>query len=221
MPRRYGGQMPRKTASEKRFERYLQARGLPFVFEPNLRTHFKPDYEVSVGGRDVICEVKEFKTTWLSDRLSPIGSADAGRPTQAVRRRVERAAEQLAEFAGRGLALTAVLANPHQADVDLDPERVWAALYYDDGPLEGGRADHVSAIVILHRRTAEQQWAEENVRRLGPVEALRVAIRAEREGTVPEGETLYATVLPTEAATAVPLPAGLFDAADDTVWQPS
>jgi len=124
-------------------------------------------------------------------------------------------------LAGRGLALAVVLANPHQADVDLDPERVRAALYYDDGPLQAGRADHVSAIVILHRRAAEQQWAEENVRRLGPVEALRVAIRAEREGTVPEGETLYVTVLPTQSPTAVPLPAGLFDGAEDTVWQPS
>jgi hypothetical protein len=213
--------MPRKTASEKRFERYLQARGLPFVFEPALGTHFNPDYEVNVDGRAVICEVKEFKTTWLSDRLSSIGSVDAGRPTQAVRKRVERAVEQLAELAGRGLALAVVLANPHQADVELDPERVWAALNYDDGPLQDGRADHVSAIVILHRRTAEQQWAEENVRRLGPAEALRAAIRAEREGTVPEGETLYVTVLPTQSATAVPLPAGLFAAAADTVWQPS
>jgi hypothetical protein len=212
--------MPRKTASEERFESYLQARGLPFVFEPDLGTHFNPDYEVAVGGTDVICEVKEFKTTWLSDRVSSIGSVDAGRPTRAVRIRVERAAEQLAELAGSGLPLAVVLANPHQADVDLDPERVWAALYYDDGPLEGGRADHVSAIVILHRRTAEQQWAEENVRRLGPVEALRIAIRAERERTVPEGETLYVTVLPTQSATAVSLPAGLFDDAENTVWQP-
>ena len=49
---------------------------------------------------------------------------------------------------------------------------------------------------------------------------LAVAIRAERERTVSEGETLYVMVMPTRSATAVPLLAGLFDGAEDTVWQP-
>ena len=70
------------------------------------------------------------------------------------------------------------------------------------GPLQDNRADHVSAIAILHRRTAVQDWSEENVRRLGPLKALRVALRADSEGTVPEGETLYVTVLPTLSETA-------------------
>jgi hypothetical protein len=212
--------VPPKTASERRFERYAHAQGVPFVFEPDLGTHSNPDYQLTVGGSDVVCEVKEFKTTWLSGWLSPIGSADAGRSTQAVRTRVRRGAEQLAELAGQGMPLAIVLANPHQADVDLEPERVWAALYYDDGPLENNRADHVSAIVILHRRTAEQEWAEDNVRRLGPLEALRAAIRAEREGTTPRDETLYVTVLPAASPAAVALPAGVFDGPDDTVWRP-
>lgn len=212
--------MPRKTDSEKRFERYLEAHGHLFEHEPNLGTHFKPDYKVPVTGTDVVVEVKEFKTNWLSERLSSIGSTDAGRPVRAVRKGVRRAVEQLSELAGRGLPLVIVISNPHQADVDLDPERVWAMLYYDDGPLQDNRADFVSAIAILQRRTAEQEWADDNVRRLGPLEALRVAIRAEREGLVPEGETLYVTLLPTLSARAVPLPAELFAGADDTVWRP-
>lgn len=212
--------MPRKTDSEKRFERYLQAHCHAFEYEPDLGTHFNPDYRVRVDGTDVVVEVKEFKTNWLTERLSSIGSTDAGRPTRAVRKGVRRAVEQLSELTDSGLPLVIVISNPHQADVDLDPERVWAMLYHDDGPLEANRADYVSTVAILHRRTAEQEWADENVRRLGPVEALRVAARAEQEGTVPEGETLYVTVLPTLSPTAVPLPAQLFAGADDAVWQP-
>jgi hypothetical protein len=212
--------MPRKTPSEQRFERYLEAQGHAFEFEPDLGTHFKPDYKVLLASTDVVVEVKEFETNWLTERLSAIGAADAGRPTRAVRKGVRRAIEQVGELAGRGLPLVIVVSNPHQADVDLDPERVWATLYYDDGPLQDNRADHVSAIAILHRRTAVQDWSEENVRRLGPLEALRVALRADSEGTAPEGETLYVTVLPTLSETATPLPAELFAGEADTVWRP-
>jgi hypothetical protein len=212
--------MPRKTRSEKRLERYLEAQGHAFEFEPDLGTHFKPDYKVALAATDIVVEVKEFKTNWLTERLSSIGSTDAGRPTRAVRKGVRRAVEQLSELAGRGLPLVIVVSNPHQADVDLDPERVWATLYYDDGPLQDNRADHVSAIAILQRRTAAQDWSEENVCRLGPLEALRVAVRAHREGTVPEGETLYVTVLPTLSRKAAPLPPELFGGDRDTVWRP-
>ena len=212
--------MPRRTASERRFERYLQAQGLVFEFEPDLGTRARPDYRVTANGVNVICEVKEFKTTWLSDRISSIGVVDARRPTLPVRNRVERAAEQLAPLAGRGLPLVIVLSNPHQADVDLDPERVWASLYYDGGPLESHAADHITAIAILRRRTEEQRWAEENVRRLGPLEALRVAVEAEREGTVPQGETIFVSLLRTESPTASQLPRGLFEGPDDEAWSP-
>src|SRR5436190_19940310 len=74
--------MPRKTPSEQRFERYLEAQGHAFEFEPDLGTHFKPDYKVLLPAIDVVVEVKEFKTNWLTERLSPIGAADAGRPTR-------------------------------------------------------------------------------------------------------------------------------------------
>lgn len=211
--------MPRKTASEQRLERYFRAHGHAFEFEPRLGTRSNPDYKIHVAGVDVVCEVKEFKTTWLSDRLSLIGSVDATRPTLPVRTRVQRAAEQLAELAGRGMALVIVLSNPHQADVDLDPERVWASLHFDGGPLENRRADHVSAVAILRRRTAEQEWAEDNVRRLGPLEALRVAVEAEREGTVPAGETVFVTLIPAQSE-AVAVPVGLFDGPHDELWRP-
>jgi hypothetical protein len=212
--------VPQKTASEKRFERYLQSRNLDFQFEPDLGTHFQPDYKVSVGGAVTIVEVKEFKTTWLSDRLSSIGSVQASRPTAAVRKRVRRAARQLVELADEALPLVIVISNPLQADVDLDPERVWASLYFDGGPLEGNRADHVSAVVILHRRTAAQELATENVRRWGPMRALLAAARLDEEGTVPEEETLYVTVLPTLSAIAAPLPDELFNGPADSVWRP-
>jgi len=97
--------MPRKTKSEEKLERYFEGVRLAFRFEPDLGTHFKPDYTVTVEGTDVVVEVKEFKTNWLTQRLSSIGAAHAGQPLWAVRRRVERAAEQLAELAGRGMPL--------------------------------------------------------------------------------------------------------------------
>lgn len=105
--------MPRKTPSEQRFERYLQAQGHPFEFEPELGTHFKPDYKVLLTATDVVVEVEEFKTNWLTERLSPIGTADAGRPTRAVRKGVRRASEQVGELAGSGPPLVIVVSNPH------------------------------------------------------------------------------------------------------------
>jgi hypothetical protein len=211
----------RKTRSEQRFERYLESRGLEFQFEPDLGTHSQPDYKVSVGQVDAIVEVKEFATTWLSDRLSSIGSTTALRPTRAVRKRITRAAEQLAELAGTGASLVIVISNPLQADVDLDPERVWASSYFDGGPLQDNRADHISAVAILHRRTAAQEFAEENVRRWGPLRAMVMAARADKQQSAPDGETLCVTVLPTQSAVAVPLPEGLFSGPSDSVWRPA
>ena len=211
-----------KTRSEKRFERYLNDRGVGFEYEPDLGTSFKPDYRVFVGDTEAICEVKEFATNWLTDRLSSIGSAGMDQVTRAVRKRVRRAAEQLADLAPRDdLPLVVVLSNPQQADVDLDPQVVWAGLYDEAGPLARNRADHVSAVVILERRTAAQDWAEENVRQhKNPLDALLAAFRADEEGTVPEGERLFVTVLPTISTSAAPLPSTLFAGDEDTICRP-
>jgi hypothetical protein len=53
-----------------------------------------------------------------------------------------------------------------------------------------------------------------------PLDALLAAFRAEEEGTVPTGERLFVTVLPTLSATAVPVPPTLFAGSDDMLWQP-
>jgi hypothetical protein len=211
-----------KTRSERRFERYLTGRGLRFEYEPDLGISFRPDYRVFGGDTETICEVKEFATHWLTDRISSIGSAGMDQVTRAVRKRVRRAAEQLADLAPRELPLVVVLSNPQQADVDLDPQVVWAGLYDDAGPMARGRADHISAVAILERRTAAQDWAEENVRRhRNPLDALLAAFRADEEGTVPEGERLFVTVLPTISASAAALPSSLFAGPEDTIWRPN
>lgn len=130
-----------------------------------------------------------------------------------------RAARQLDDLP-RGLPLVIVLSNPAQADVDLDPWVVWGGLYDESGPLAGNRADHVSAVAILGRRSAAQDWAEEKVRAYeDPADALAASLQAEADGTLPEGERLFMTVLPTVSAAAAPLPPNLFAGPDDRVWR--
>jgi hypothetical protein len=76
-------------------------------------------------------------------------------------------------------------------------------------------------VAILERRTAAQDWAEENVRQhKNPLDALLAAFRADEEGTVLDGERLFVTVLPTSSTSATPVPSGLFAGEEDTIWRP-
>jgi len=83
-----------KTRSEKRFERYLNDRGVGFEYEPDLGTSFKPDYRVFVGDTEAICEVKEFATNWLLHSPPVATGCDRSAP-QTLHARVASGVEDL------------------------------------------------------------------------------------------------------------------------------
>jgi hypothetical protein len=138
----------------------------------------RPDYRLSRGGAGAICEVKEFTTRVITERLmaAPRQTATLSPKEQfgTVRDAISKAAAQLKPYRDRGEPLVIVLANPHNADVSLDPEDVMAAMYGNPGvrltldTITGTAVDenpsllrdgalstkhaYVSAVVALYRR---------------------------------------------------------------------
>jgi hypothetical protein len=128
-----------KTAADELFEAYLTEHRIPFEYEPDWAARFgievedNPDYLVDPEDTRAVCEVKKFESTAITERLlrSP-GQAEWISPREEfgpIRSKVTQAArEQLAPFAGLGVPLVVVLANPLNADVHLDPYSVVHAL---------------------------------------------------------------------------------------------
>jgi hypothetical protein len=181
-----------KTAADERFEAYLWEHGIPFEYEPDWAEEFgievedNPDYLVDPDGTRVICEVKQFESTRITERLlrSP-GQASwvsAKEEFGPIRSKVTQTAqEQLRPFRGLAVPLVIVLANPLNADVDLDfytvahallgnpklrishkpgmpPDSLPAPVAEDYGALisiqEDGTVNHhpfVSAVVTVHQ----------------------------------------------------------------------
>lgn len=173
--------------SEQWFARYLAEHGHAGGDdpEPDLGVAKRPDFLVGKAGVKAICEVKEFTSTRLRDQLAAAGGV-ATLPADVtyapVRDAVKRAAAQLKPLEHLGFPLVVVLANPHGADVELDPEELIFALYGnptisfmvdETGPVTSpeivagrdGRLgrDHayISAIVTLHRRAHADDWWHE------------------------------------------------------------
>jgi hypothetical protein len=109
-----------------------------YLYEPDWRALFgvdtdaRPDYLVEPDGARAICEVKEFTTTRITDHLTDAGGTASLSDKEVfgpVRSAMTSAArEQLLPFAGLGVPLVVVLANPHGADVSLDDEHVSLAI---------------------------------------------------------------------------------------------
>ena len=60
----YKQDQPIKTESERLFEIYLDAAGIPHRFEEPLKESTrKPDYPVVFGGQKLLLDVKEFQPT--------------------------------------------------------------------------------------------------------------------------------------------------------------
>jgi hypothetical protein len=128
-----------KTAADERFEAYLSEHRIPFEYEPNWAEEFgievedNPDYLVDPDGARVICEVKQFESTAITERLlrSP-GRAIGISPKEEFRpirsKVTQTARDQLSPFKGMGIPLVVVLANPLAADVRLDDFEVTHAL---------------------------------------------------------------------------------------------
>jgi hypothetical protein len=127
-----------KTAADERFEACLDDHEVAYLYEPDWRALFgveteaNPDYLVEPDGARSICEVKQFETTRIRDRFSPGHRGGVLGPQEvfgAVRWAMTNTArEQLLPFAGLGVPLVIVLANPLGADVMLDDEHVTLAI---------------------------------------------------------------------------------------------
>jgi hypothetical protein len=130
----------KRTLSELRFQAYLTAEG--YVAEHDeidwrarfsVATEKRPDYLVTRAREELaICEVKEFFDTPLQRRLNrqrvtTSGSEEVfGSAANAVQ---NAALEQLRPFAGVGLSLVVVLANPYGLIVPLGPSDMTMSLF--------------------------------------------------------------------------------------------
>jgi hypothetical protein len=87
---------------------------------------------VSRGTIRAICEVRQFESTVIRDAMPEGGgvrSLSAKQVYGPLRSGIFEKAKQLRPFAGMGLPLVIVLANPLNADVTLDPHHMVAAMF--------------------------------------------------------------------------------------------
>jgi hypothetical protein len=121
-----------RTAAEERFETYLSEHGYQFAYEPDVGSIERPDYLVSRDGLEAVCEVKQFETSVIGDRLEMMGGSGSMSPKHifgATRGQLDAAARQLKPLASDTRPLVVVLSNSLQADVDLSRRRVISAMY--------------------------------------------------------------------------------------------
>jgi hypothetical protein len=119
-----------KTAADERFEAYLDDHGVTYSYEPDWAGLFgidvvdNPDFLVDPDEAQIICEVKQFETRRITDRLLKAGGVATLSDQEvfgAIRSKLTGAARgQLRAFAELRVPLVIVLANPLNADVHLD-----------------------------------------------------------------------------------------------------
>ena len=128
-----------KTAADERFEAYLVDHGIPYEYEPpwqerlGVSADVNPDFLIDSAGARVVAEVKQFQTTHITDRLTRSGGVATLGDREVFghlrAKMTDTAREQLLPFAGVGVPLVVVLANPLGADVNMDFDHVaFAAL---------------------------------------------------------------------------------------------
>lgn len=238
------------SPGEELFERYLRDHGYEGAGaqHPELGAGPKrPDYRISRGGHEAVCEHKQFETMfkWAKLRASLTGSAawTADESLGPVRNAIKTAAGQLKALRTQGRPLIVVLSNPLGADVDLDPESVLHAMYGDpvhpislgaDGPIAGpatvGRNgqltnshQYISAVACLRFSTRADDWwmtqdANAQFRR-----RVRLAARKpyEEPAEAPKGDYVAVDLIDTRSALlggAVRVPGNFFDGPDDQRW---
>lgn len=191
------------TESERRFASYLEAHGCLYEHDLDWRERFpeattakSPDFLVSRAGEPLaICEVKEWRSSAVDRRLAVqrFGSFSSEEVHQTAADAVQAAAgEQLRPFAGVGLPLVVVLANPHHRLVPLDRDGMTLSLFDTTDELQAGPdglvrrvsvgalaatgADgslhnphpYLSAVVVVHERTHEQDFMDQQAASMRP-----------------------------------------------------
>jgi hypothetical protein len=172
-----------RSEADRDFEAYLTQYGYDFEHEPGfpeVNATRLPDYRVSRRDTVAVCEVKQFKTRRISERLARQRNAMLSdrEVFGAVRNQVDAAAKQLKPFTALGVPLVVVLSNPLRADVQLDFWHLAHALHGNpqavipigpDGDPAGPAREqagrdgaittkhrYVSAVVALHRRPDQE-----------------------------------------------------------------
>jgi len=241
--------MKTRPEGELLFESYLAEHGYPEpAHEPDLGVPTRPDYVVTRGEAEAICEVEEFNP---NSGWSPAAAAsgagfrslkDVLRP---VRNKIRAAAKQLKPLADSGRPLVIVLANAGGAWVGLSPrEMVWA-MYGDpafaftvdvetgEAVDEGGfittrngklRNDHpyISAITVVFERELAADFYDEllaGMEGASANEKMRAIHDPKDHGEVPEGHHRRLDVYRTMSAQAARLPAELFSGSRDRLFE--
>jgi hypothetical protein len=142
-PARYARWMPDpelgRNEAERWFERYLQAHGYEYEYEPTFEPEIptRPDFKVWRGGAEMVCEVKGF------EEMPPVERRVSGtsQPTMLsskevlgpMRGAVREAARNLKPLAGSPWPLVVVLANPMRFKVFLSLDNLVEAMFGDLG----------------------------------------------------------------------------------------
>jgi hypothetical protein len=241
--------MKSRPEGELLFESYLAEHGYPEPsYEPDLGVPTRPDYVVTRGEDEAICEVEEFDP---DSGWSPAATGSGARSRSLnevlspVRNKIRAGAKQLKPLADSGRALVIVLANPGGAWVGLSPpEMVWA-MYGDpafafavdpetgEAVDDGGfittrngklRNDHpyVSAVAVVFQRERAVDFYDELLAGMdgaNPDEKMRAIHDAKDRGEVPEGHYHRLDVYRTMSAHATPVPASLFSGPRDRLFE--
>jgi hypothetical protein len=210
-----------------------------------------------------VCEAKERTSTTVDRRLAEhrVGSFSSETVHEPILGNVEDAAAQLEPFKGVGLSLVAVLANPRHLFVPLGADAMTLSLFGttsvvtlpSTGPATPSRAllgngalaredevgnrynphPHLSAVVVVHTRTNEQDFAYEQAAAMRAADAPRTFEEAnvyarelldvlnatKRAGRTPKGEYSWVEVFDLaglgEAFDGTPLPDNIFDGPRD------
>lgn len=208
------------TLSERWFRQYLGTHGYVWTYEPDLGIPKKPDFLVSRGTDKFVCDVKEFdpeasKLAAFEREIVLSGQAMAYWVEDfpdTLRNGIRDKAKQLKKLEGCGLPLVIVLANPHQAPVDLSADGLVEAIAGDlgvsfaydpsTGEARSGPRPFFGRNGVLRR----------DLQYISAVVALRPTISDLGAG----GEEISAHVVHVPGRTATPLPSSVFDSPVDT-----
>jgi hypothetical protein len=208
------------TESERRFASYLEANGYLYEHDLDWRERFpeaatakSPDFLISRAGEPLaICEVKEWRSSAMDRRMAVqrFGSFSSEDVHQTAADAVQAAAgEQLRPFAGVGLPLVVVLANPHHRLVPLDRDDIARSLFGTTDQVQAGPGGlvrrvsvgvgalaatgaegslhnphpYLSAVVVVHERTHERDFVDQQAAAMRPPAPPRTGPKRREQAT--------------------------------------
>jgi hypothetical protein len=164
--------MGQRTISEELFERYLESQGLTFEFErPYEGRSRRPDYTVTIAGKDYLFEVKEFEPGDM-----PLGTSIYD-PYPPIRAKIDAARKKFKEFEGFPCCL--VLHNRGAFVMTERHQVMLGAMYGDMGfkipfdPSLGGMVGNAEVAFLGRGKMIRPHWKEPENRRISAILTLR------------------------------------------------